>query len=82
MWKSLPAGSGRYLAQNMQLDGMGEGNREKVERPGMMCPCLLDLGISRETVTIAAQLQVQGSLWTEVQSVLLNIITLWTEPKF
>ena len=66
MWKSLPAGSGRYLTQNMQRDGMGEGNGEKVERPEMMCPCLIDLGISRETVTIAARLQVQGSLWAEV----------------
>lgn len=80
MWKSLPAGSGRYLAQNMQLDGMGESNGEKVERPEMICPCLIDLGTSRETVTIAAQVQVQGSLWAEVRSVLLNI-TLWTEPK-
>lgn len=66
MWKSLPAGSGRYLAQNMQLDGMGEGNGEKVERPEMLCPCLIDLGISRETVTIAAQLPVRGSLRYEV----------------
>lgn len=31
MWKSLPAGSGRYLAQNMQRDGMGEGNGESGE---------------------------------------------------
>lgn len=80
MWKSLPAGSGRYLTQNAQLDGMGEGNRENVERPEMMRPCLIDLGISREAVTIAAQLQVQGSLQAEVQSVALNI-TPWTEPR-
>lgn len=35
----------------------------------MMCPCLTDLSISREVVTTAAQLQAQGSLWAEVQSV-------------
>lgn len=46
----------------------------------MMWPCLIDLGISRENVTIAAQLQVQGWLWAEVWSVLLNIAS-WTEPK-
>lgn len=80
MWKSLPAGSGRYLAQNMQLDGMGEGNGEKVKRPEMMWPCLIDLGISRGTVTTAARLQVQGPLWAEVLSVLLSI-TPWTELK-
>lgn len=52
----------------------------KVERLEMLCPCLLDLGISREIVTIAAWLPVHESLRTEVRSVLLHV-TPWAKPK-